>query len=247
MLEHISHSKYKNHFILKGGFLIASLVGIDFRTTMDMDFTIKSYPLNHDSLEAIFKELCENTINDEITFEYLYTNEIREDDEYEGFRVHLKAHFYQLSVDLKMDITTGDKITPAEIQYNYPKLLDASSIEIYAYNIETILAEKLETVLSRSTANTRLRDFYDIYSLYKLYESKVNIKILKSALHNTCTKRNSSSIISDYSKICNTLMSSKEMTELWSSYQKTYNYAKDILWSDVVSQVLTIMDKLSNN
>ncbi|GHV32381.1 hypothetical protein FACS18949_03110 [Clostridia bacterium] len=168
LLERVSLSTYKSNFILKGGFLIAAIVGLDTRTTMDLDTTIKGFTLTHESIRSIFEEVCAVKVEDDVTFSVVRVTDIREGDDYPGLRVALTANYPPLSVPLTVDVTTGDKITPGEVEYSFRLLFDDRSISIMAYNLETILAEKLETVLSRNIANTRPRDFYNIYILYAL-------------------------------------------------------------------------------
>lgn len=174
-LERISYSKYKNKYILKGGFLIASMIGVDIRSTMDMDATIKGYPLNEKRIIEMIDDIIAIPLKDRITFERCGIEEIREKDEYVGYRISLIGNYDKMAVPLKLDITTGDKITPKEIEYRYNLMLEERSINILAYNLSTILAEKLESVIVRGDQNTRLRDYYDIFILTKL-ESK-NIEI----------------------------------------------------------------------
>jgi predicted nucleotidyltransferase component of viral defense system len=168
LLERISLSEYKNNFILKGGFLISAIVGLDTRATMDLDTTIKGFDLTHESIRAIFEAVYKVQVADDMTFEILGTADIRKDNDYPGIRVNMKANYPPISVPLTVDVTTGDKITPREIEYTFSLMFDERSISIMAYNLETVLAEKLETVVSRGIANTRPRDFYDIFILWKL-------------------------------------------------------------------------------
>lgn len=170
LLERISLSPYKHNFILKGGFLISAIVGLDTRTTMDLDTTIKGFTLTHESIRNIFTEICAIDVDDDVIFEMGDISDIREGDDYPGVRVRLNANYTPISIPLTVDVTTGDIITPREIEYTFSLLFDDRSISILAYNLETVLAEKIETVLSRSTANTRPRDFYDIHILYSLRE-----------------------------------------------------------------------------
>ena len=179
LLERISLSEYKPNFILKGGFLISAIVGLDTRATMDLDTTIKGYDLTIENLKQIFESICSINVDDDVTFEIYNVSEIREGDEYPGYRVHLKALYAPLAVPLTVDVTTGDKITPREIEYTFKLLFDDKTISIMAYNLETVLAEKLETVISRGQANTRPRDFYDIHILYSLRGNECDINILR--------------------------------------------------------------------
>ena len=168
LLERISLSPYKNNFILKGGFLISAIVGLDTRATMDLDTTIKGFTLTHEAIRKIFTEICAVQIADDVQFEVVGISDIRETDDYPGIRVALKANYPPISVPLTVDVTTGDMITPREVEYTFSLLFDDRTISILAYNLETVLAEKLETVLSRNIANTRPRDYYDVHILYAL-------------------------------------------------------------------------------
>ena len=182
LLERISVSKYQRNFILKGGFLIAAMVGLDTRATMDMDATIKGIPVNEQTVRRMFEEICNIELADKVTFSFRSIGEIREGDEYTGYRVSLSANYPPMAVPLKLDITTGDKITPKEIEYRFKLFLEDRSISVLAYNLETIMAEKLETVITRGDQNTRPRDYYDIYILTKLQYSNIEPDSLKAAL-----------------------------------------------------------------
>lgn len=244
LLERVSVSKYRNNFILKGGFLIAAMVGLDTRATMDMDATLKGYPVNEETVRKMFEEICAIELNDDVTFAFRQIGEIREGDEYTGFRVALTANYPPLAVPLKLDITTGDKITPREIEYSFKLLLEDRSISILAYNLETILAEKLETVISRSDQNTRPRDYYDIYVLTKLQAHNIDLPSLKEALAATCGKRGSAEIVKGYIAIMERVKSSAVMQEQWVKYQQEFDYASDIPFDDTCDTVVRIMKSL---
>jgi len=244
LLERISLSSYRHNFILKGGFLIAAIVGLDTRATMDLDTTIKGFPLTHESIGGIFNEVCEISVEDDITFTVLRTEDIREGGIYPGLRVHLTANYPPLSVPFKVDVTTGDKITPREIEYSFRLMFDDRSISVLAYNLETILAEKLETVLSRNIANTRPRDFYDIYILYTLRGSDCDMTVLRQALNETLNKRGSQPVLEQYSDIIQNIRESPQMQGFWKSYQKDFDYAKDISFDDTCDSVLSVMNKI---
>ena len=164
-LERVSLSRYRDNYIIKGGFLIASMVGLDSRATMDMDATIKGYPVDEETIRSMIEDIIAVPVDDNISFRLKSIGPIRESDEYSGYRVALTADYEKMAVPLKLDITTGDKITPREIEYSYKLMLEDRSISVLAYNLSTILAEKLETVISRGDQNTRPRDYYDAYIL----------------------------------------------------------------------------------
>lgn len=244
LLERISLSRFQQNFILKGGFLIAAIVGLDTRTTMDLDTTIKGLTLTHESIQSIFTEILQINIDDNINFELINITDIRETDDYPGIRVGLKANYPPMSVPLFVDVTTGDKITPREIEYRLPLLFDNRSIHIMGYNLETILAEKLETVLSRSIANTRPRDFYDIYILYTMPRSAIDLGILKQALEKTATKRGSVALLPQYQNIMAKVLDSTQMQNFWKKYQRDFDYAKDITYEATCNTITAILDKL---
>ena len=245
LLERISLSKYNQNFILKGGFLIAAIVGLDTRTTMDMDATVKGFSLTHESISSIFDEICSISIEDDVAFTVQRISKIREGDIYPCLRVRLMANYLPLAVPLAVDITTGDKITPREVEYSFRLMFDERSISIMAYNLETIFAEKLETVLSRNIANTRLRDFYDIHILYALRNSDCDMTILKQALEETTTRRGSRAVLEHYHDILANIQKNSQMRNFWERYRKEYSYASDIDFDDCCNTILLMLDNIT--
>lgn len=243
-LERVSLSRYKNNFIIKGGFLIASMVGLSSRTTMDMDATIKSYPVNEESIRSMVEEIIKISVDDDISFTFKSVSEIREGDEYTGYRVMLTADYLPMSVPLKLDITTGDRITPHEIRYEHKLMMENRSIQILAYNLSTILAEKLETVISRSDQNTRPRDYYDIYILSKVQAENIDIENLRAALNATSEKRGTTQILKQYPEIISIVSTSNVMNQRWNNYRKDFDYAESILFDEVCDTILEIMNKI---
>lgn len=244
LLERISRSKYKSNFILKGGFLISAIVGLDTRATMDLDTTIKGFTLTHESIRDIFEEICAVEIADDVQFELAGISDIRESDDYPGIRVSLKANYPPISVPLTVDVTTGDMITPREIEYTFSLLFDERSINILAYNLETVLAEKLETVLSRGIANTRPRDFYDVHILYTLRGAECDTQTLQRALSRTAGKRGSLKILGNYPDIIADIRTSDQLRLFWKKYQRDFDYAKDISFDDTCDTIQRIMDSI---
>lgn len=244
LFERISISRYQQNFILKGGFLIAAMVGLDTRATMDMDATIKGLPVNEQTIREMFEEICKIEIDDEIIFSFRDIGEIREGDEYSGYRVSLFANYPPMAVPLKLDITTGDKITPKEIEYQFKLLLEDRKISVLAYNLETIMAEKLETVISRGDQNTRLRDYYDIYILAKLQYSNIDAYALKAALNATTEKRGSTEVIKDYARIMNVVKNNEIIQKQWKNYQMDFEYATNIQFEDTCDTVVQLMSEL---
>lgn len=202
ILERLSRSKNKDNFILKGGLLISSMIGINERTTMDMDTTVKDLPMDEEVIEKIIKEILSLDVGDGIEFSYDRIEPIREDDNYNNFRVFFFAKYGKINNPMKIDITTGDEITPAAIEYSYKPVFDDDIIEVKAYNLETILAEKLETVIRRNISTTRARDFYDLHTLFRIYKDTINYDLLAYAVDRTATKRDSLSELSEWREIC---------------------------------------------
>ena len=242
LLERISVSKYRQNFILKGGFLIAAMVGLDTRATMDMDATIKGWPVNEESIKNMFLDICKIDLQDDVTFEFKKIGEIREGDDYTGYRASLSANYPPMAVTLKLDITTGDKITPREIEYRFKLLLEDREIPILAYNLETVMAEKLETVVSRGDQNTRPRDYYDIYILAKMQYKNIETEYLRAALDATSKKRGPSEILKEYKNIIDIVRNSDVMIKQWRTYQRDFEYATDISFDEVCDAVVRMMD-----
>lgn len=244
LLDRISKSDYSDKFIIKGGFLLSSIVGLDTRATMDLDTTIKGFTLTKENLNKIVKEICAIEVEDDITFEVLKIENIRETDDYPGLRVFLNANYPPMKVPLTIDVTTGDVITPHEIKYNFSTMFDDEKIPVWTYTLETVLAEKIETILSRSIANTRPRDYYDVYVLYKIKGKNIDYVLLKQSLEATTKKRGSKYILDDYVNILHTLKNSTEQTSLWNKYQKSYPYAAEINYLDTCDAVEKLINSL---
>ena len=245
LLERISISEYKDNFILKGGMLISSIIGIDNRPTMDMDTTIKGFKLDKENLKNILQEIIKIDIGDNIKFKIISIENIREDDDYGGLRVHLQASFDEMPIDLKIDVTTGDKITYKEINYKYNLILEKRSIEIWTYNVETIIAEKYESIIKRSILNTRIRDFYDLYMLTHLDKKNINSKMLTLAIKETSKHRGTFDIINDKNiveDVINSIQNDNFLKEQWNKYQRSYEYAKDIKYEQLIDSIIAIKE-----
>jgi len=232
LLERVSISKYRNNFILKGGILIAAIVGIDTRTTMDLDAVIKGRPLTEQEVKAIIGDLLNIAIEDNVKFTLRNIEEIREESEYPGYRVSIDTVFDKTKQTIKVDIATGDLITPNEIEFNYKLMFDNRTISILTYNIETILAEKFETVISRGVANSRMRDFYDIYILTTT--QGYNEDLLRESIKNTIKRRKTETQMADAENVIEKVALNADMGVLWQRYRKKYSYAKDIEWEKVI-------------
>ena len=242
LLERISLSKYKDMVILKGGMLIASMVGINSRTTMDMDATLRGYPLTEKAIQEALSEICAIPLGDEVTLELDHIAPIRDDDEYGGFRVAIIAKYESINTPLKIDITTGDIITPDAIRYAFHSNFENKKIEVWAYNVETILAEKVETILRRSVLNTRPRDFYDVYIIMKTQRQTIHKRIFVSALSATSKKRLSLGALQDKDKILLTIKTDPIMRQRWDRYCKDNYYANGIEFDEVIEVLIDIIN-----
>ena len=243
VLKLISTSSYRDSFIVKGGYLIGQMIGLDKRTTMDLDVTLKGTEMSRENLIHIFEEiLCSKT--DGFSFSVDKLEPIRQDDEYGGFSLKLNATFDTLKEVVFIDITTGDKITPREITYSMTSIFTNESIKIWTYNLETVLAEKLETIISRGLASTRPRDRYDLFTLYKLRKEEINLEVLKNALENTAEKRKSKDTIYNWEEQVGGIEISDYQKELWIRYQRQFKYAKDISFDNSVQVIREIMQQI---
>ena len=244
-LERLSKSPYKNNFVIKGGFLISSLIGIENRTTMDMDTTIKGIPLKEEKIKEIVDEIININVDDGIKFEIKDISYIREEDEYENFRISLIANVGKTKNPMKLDLTTGDTITPREIEYTYPCIFSQEDIKIMAYPLETILAEKYETIIRRNITTTRMRDFYDLYTLYKLKKDEINYKILKEAIERTSNKRGSQEIIKDYEEIIKDIKEDSYLRSSWEVYINENKYTGDLSFDNIVDVVTILSNRIN--
>lgn len=243
-LERVSVSRYKDRFILKGGMLVASIVGIDMRATMDIDATIKALPLNTTDTKQIIEEICNIMLEDEVTFQIIKASEIMSDFEYSGVRVQVEAKLDRLRQPIKIDISTNDVITPSAINYQYPLMFEERTIELLTYNIETLLAEKIQAIFSRGVANTRMRDYYDIYMIVKNDHVNIEFDILKDAFNATCLKRNT---VFDKDAIADGLLAVKgdyEMKERWEHFKSENFFVGDVLWEEVLSSLEKVMARI---
>lgn len=240
VLKLIAKSSYKDSFIVKGGYLIGQLIGLDKRTTMDLDVTLKGTTLSQENLISIFEEILSDS-DDVFSFEVDKLEPIRQDDEYGGFSLKLNATFDTLREVVFIDITTGDKITPREITYSMPSLFTNETIEVWTYNLETVLAEKLETIISRGVASTRPRDRYDLFTLYHIRKDEINFDVLREALANTVEKRGSKEAIDIWENQLNSIETDEYQKQLWTRYQRQFKYAQDISFEKSVQIVRELM------
>lgn len=242
ILEKLSKSKYRENFILKGGLLISSLIGVDVRSTMDMDTTIKGIPVNEETITRIINEILDIEIDLEISYKLIKLTPVRNADVYEDFSASIECKFGKINARLNIDITTGDVITPREIKYSYSKILEEGTIPIITYTIETILAEKFETISSRNITTTRARDFYDLYMIYNMYNNKINQEILGEAIVKTARQRGSLKAIRQYKEIVELFKINGTIKNIWDRYAKNNPYIKDIKFLDTVE----VYEKIGN-
>lgn len=233
-LERISLSKHKDRFILKGGMLVAAMVGLDARSTMDLDATVKGIKISLSEVESIVHEIISVPIDDGVTFQVKRISEIMEELEYSGVRVSMETFFDGVRTPIKIDISTGDVITPREVRYSFKLMLEERSIEVWAYNLETVLAEKLEAIISRSLTNTRMRDFYDIHTLWRIYGDSISASILHDALTATARKRGVLEQLKDANAVFDEVEESPVMGKLWQDYRKKFSYASELEWHTVM-------------
>ena len=235
ILEKLSKSKYSENFILKGGLLISSLIGVEMRSTMDMDTTLRGIPLNEVSITKILNEILAIEIDADIGYKLIKLSPIRQEDVYEDFCASISCIFGKINATLNIDITTGDVITPREMNYSYSKILEEGTIPIMTYTIETILAEKFETISSRNITTTRARDFYDLYMIYSIYKDKIDKDVLRKAIERTSKYRGSFETALQYKEIVELFRESETPKELWKKYTQNNPYAKDVDFLDTIS------------
>ena len=241
-LERLAQSEYRDNFIIKGGILVTAMIGVAHRSTMDIDTSMKNLNLSAEDALRVVNQVKDIDLDDGVSFEVKDVSNIMDEMEYPGIRVTMNANVGRLITPLKIDISTGDVITPRAIEFNYDLLLEDRSISLWSYNLETILAEKVQTVLARGILNTRMRDFYDIRMLLDTYEDKVNKAVLKDAFAATCKKRGTDHLQEQAEEIIKIIEANEQLQVLWRAYQKKYSYAADIDYASVISGVRKLMD-----
>ena len=242
LLKRISKSKYKDKFIIKGGLLLSSIFGVNLRSTMDLDTTIKGLPLDRDTITKVINEIISINLDDNVRLEIENIKDIREEELYSGFEVNLKAEFDGLKTNLMIDITTGDIITYKEVEFKYSTLFDNETINIMTYNYETIIAEKFESIISRNIDNTRMKDYYDLYMFVNLKWNDINKETLRKAIINTSKARETLDYIENANKYIELISDDSRLNLLWNSYQNNYEYAKDIEFEDTINAIKVISE-----
>lgn len=242
-LNRLSASEYKEKFVLKGGMLVAALVGLDNRATMDLDTTLKNLPLTPETIEKTLNDIFAIDLNDEVTFSLKGIYPIREDDIYGGYRVALDAVYETIVTPMTIDVSTGDVITPNAVKYDFTGIFDDElTFEVWAYNVETVLAEKVETILRRSVFNTRPRDFYDAYIL--IATQSFDKAVFAEALEKTIEHRGTRNQINDFASTMEVISESADLQRMWSNYQSQFSYAKDISFKDTCDAIKGLLSKI---
>lgn len=241
-LERLAQSEYRDNFIIKGGILVTAMIGVAHRSTMDIDTSMKNLNLSAEDALRVVNQVKDIDLDDGVSFDVKDVSNIMDEMEYPGIRVTMNANVGRLITPLKIDISTGDVITPRAIEFNYDLLLEDRSISLWSYNLETILAEKLQTVLARGILNTRMRNFYDIRMLLDTYEDKVNKAVLKDAFAATCKKRGTDHLQEQAEEIIKIIEADEQLQVLWRAYQKKYSYAAEIDYASVISGVRKLMN-----
>jgi len=241
-LERLAQSEYRDNFIIKGGILVTAMIGVAHRSTMDIDTSMKNLNLSAEDALRVVNQVKDIDLDDGVSFDVKDVSNIMDEMEYPGIRVTMNANVGKLITPLKIDISTGDVITPRAIEFNYDLLLEDRSISLWSYNLETILVEKVQTVLARGILNTRMRDFYDIRMLLDTYEDKVNKAVLEDAFAATCKKRGTDHLQEQADDIIKIIDADEQLQVLWRAYQKKYSYAAEIDYASVISGARKLMD-----
>jgi len=244
ILEKIASSDENENFIFKGGFLLANVIGVKQRNTVDIDFLIRRFSLTEENIKQRFEKILQSGKDKRITYEIQKIEEIRKENEYGGFRITVLCRLENIRQIIPLDIATGDPITPSEMSYEYKSIFNDKIFEIYAYNIEKMLAEKIQTVYKRGVFNGRSKDFYDIYILYHLKKEEIDFERLGKACQNTFEHRSTSFNIDSILDVLSTLKAEKDLKIRWNSYQKRFNYAGEISFDDVVDTTIELVKKI---
>lgn len=245
IIDRLAASSFRDNFILKGGLLISSMIGIGERTTMDMDTTVRGIQMEEDEIVSAVKEIIAMDVGDGISFEFQKIEPIREDDTYNNFRVHLRAKYGKIDSPMKIDITTGDIITPAAIRYDFPFVFEEKTVPVMAYTLETVLAEKYETIIRRNIGTTRARDYYDLHTLYRSRKDVVQMDVLRAAVIHTAEKRDSIDDIRDWRDILKDIREEPQLYLLWDNYAADNKYIGDLKFNEVldtVDEIAKILD-----
>jgi len=245
VLEQIAASPYQHTFVLKGGFLIGSLLGVERRTTMDLDATLRDFAVSQERIAGMLAEVFATPTPEGITFRVIRIEEIREQADYAGYRALVKAELGTLKVDVKLDFTTGDPIHPEAVRYAHPLLFEDREILVYAYPIEQILAEKIQTLLYLAEDNTRARDFYDIYLLTQLKRDHIDLLTLAEAVTKTFQQRGMDhSFEAVTAERLPVIQKSERLRSVWDRYAQKVPYADTLSYEEVAATVTDLCEAI---
>lgn len=244
-LERIAVSDYADRFIIKGGILVTSLVGVSMRSTMDIDTSVRNYELSEEEMLPMIRAICSIDLDDGVTFKIKEVSHIMDEMEYPGLRLAMDAFLGEMATPIKIDISTGDVITPGAIEYDYTLMLESRAIKLWSYNLETILAEKMQTILARGLLNTRMRDFYDVYVLTGCFEDKIDDNVLKKAFEATCRKRETPELQQVGEELLHGIAPDNYLQDLWSAYQSKFDYASKITYEDVIEKTGELLKRIT--
>ena len=237
-LERVALSPYRDKFILKGGMLVASIVGLEARATMDIDTTMQAMPLTMENARSVIEDILRIDVQDGVSFTITKISDIMEEHDYSGIRFMLEAALDKLRQAIKIDISTGDVITPHDVPYSYKLMFEDRTLNLRSYNLETLLGEKLETIMARETANTRMRDFYDIHVL--MQQAAIDHKVLHDAFMATSMKRNTTDMLPRFDSILEEVKADHAMRDMWNKYRRDNFFVGELTWDEVNENVRTL-------
>lgn len=246
-LERLVNSKYRDNFVIKGGILVTAMVGVSQRATMDIDTSINNEQLSAKNAELIIKEIANINLNDGMTFFIKSSDEIMDEMEYPGIRILMNAYLDKMVIPLKIDISTGDVITPQAVEFDYPLILEKRTISLWSYNLETVLAEKLQTIMARGILNTRMRDYYDVYTLLNMYGERINQNVFRKAFIATCKKRKTNGLLDHANQVISSVETNESIQTLWKKYQGKYSYAAEIPFHKIIKSIVELVDLCQEN
>ena len=236
-LARLEKSEYANKFVLKGGLLISSLIGVENRTTMDMDATLQAIRLDEENVSRMISDICAISCDDGASFAFESVEPIREDDDYGGLRAHVRSHFGRMDTPMKIDLTTGDAITPGAIEYPFPMMFDEGSLRVMSYPLATCVAEKYESLVKRGALTTRARDLYDIYRFVELYGGSLDWDNVSAAIGKTAEHRGSLELMGDFSRVCDDMLASEAICSMWEAYARNNSFAASISLEDTLNAI----------
>lgn len=234
-LERVALSPYRDKFILKGGMLVASMVGLEARATMDIDTTMQAMPLTMENARSVIEDILRVDVQDGVSFTITKVSDIMEEHDYPGIRFMLEATLDKMRQAIKIDISTGDVITPHDVPYSYKLMFEDRTLSLRSYNLETLLGEKLETIMARETANTRMRDFYDIHVL--MQQTPIDHKVLHDAFMATSMKRNTTDMMPRFDSILEEVKTDPAMQDMWNKYRRDNFFVGELTWDEVNESV----------